>query len=55
MRLAQRFREDAFSPLMGEIKLEKIVFSEQVMAEWSDPLMWQKLLKNEVFVNPKPK
>jgi 6-pyruvoyltetrahydropterin/6-carboxytetrahydropterin synthase len=51
---AQGFREDAFSPLMGEIELEKIVFSEQVMAEWSDSLMWNKLLTGEVFVNPTP-
>jgi 6-pyruvoyltetrahydropterin/6-carboxytetrahydropterin synthase len=51
---AQGFRDDAFSSLMGEIKLEDIVFSKQVMAEWSDPLMWEKLLKDEVFVNPTP-
>jgi len=52
---AQGFREDAFSPLMGEIKLEDIIFSQQVMDEWSDPYMWEKLLKKKVFVNPSPK
>ena len=51
---AQGFREDAYSKLMGEIKLEEIVFSHQVQEEWSDPKMWDKLLKGEIFVNPKP-
>ncbi len=41
---AQGFRNDAYSKLMGEIKLEEIVFSKQVKAEWSDPLIWNKLL-----------
>ena len=52
---AQGFREDAYSKLMGEIKLEDILFSKQVMDEWSDPKMWQKLLLGEIFSNPKPK
>jgi 6-pyruvoyltetrahydropterin/6-carboxytetrahydropterin synthase len=52
---AQGFSEDAYSELMGEIKLEEIVFSKQVMDEWSDPKMWQKLLLGETFTNPKPK
>ena len=51
---AQGFAEDAYSTLMGKIALEDIEFSPQVQAEWSDPLMWQKLLKDEVFVNPEP-
>ncbi len=51
---AQGFREDAYSTLMGEIDLHQIEFSEQVQAEWSDPNMWQKLLKGEIFINPKP-
>ena len=52
---AQGFREDAYSKLMGEINLEKIIFSEQVMHEWSDPLMWKTLLEDGLFINPKPK
>ena len=52
---AQGFSEDAYSKLMGEIKLEDILFSKQVMDEWSDPKMWQKLLLGEIFSNPKPK
>jgi len=51
---AQGFREDAFSELMGKIRLEDIVFSKQVKEEWSDSNMWDKLLKEEIFINPKP-
>ncbi len=51
---AQGFREDAYSALMGKIDLKDIVFSQQVKEEWSDPQMWDKLLKNKVFENPKP-
>jgi 6-pyruvoyltetrahydropterin/6-carboxytetrahydropterin synthase len=39
---------------MGEINLKDIVFSKQVRDEWSDPKMWDKLLKNQVFINPTP-
>ncbi len=51
---AQGFREDAYSKLMGEINLEEIIFSKQVKDEWSDPLMWDKLLNNKIFINPSP-
>jgi 6-pyruvoyltetrahydropterin/6-carboxytetrahydropterin synthase len=51
---AQGFREDAFSELMGKIELKDIRFSDQVKAEWSDSEMWDKLLKEEIFTNPKP-
>jgi len=50
---AQGFKEDAHSELMGEIKLEDICFSEQVKKEWSDPSLWDKLLKEESILNPK--
>jgi len=52
---AQGFREDAYSKLMGKIDLFDIVFSQQIKDEWSDRLMWDKLLKNEIFINPTPK
>ncbi len=52
---AQGFREDAYSTLMGEIKLEDIRFSMQVKSEWSDASMWDKLLTGKVFENPTPK
>ena len=51
---AQGFREDAYSKVMGEIDLHEIIFSEQVKKEWSDPKMWEKLLKGDIFINPKP-
>ncbi len=51
---AQGFREDAYSKLMGEINLKDIVFSHQVMAEWSDKKMWKKLINENIFINPIP-
>ena len=50
---AQGFKEDAYSILMGEIKLEEIVFSPQVQSEWSDTLLWEKLLSQKSIKNPK--
>ena len=50
---AQGFKEDAHSILMGEIKLEDIIFSQQVQSEWSDSQLWTKILKKEMIENPK--
>ncbi len=50
---AQCFRKDAYNENMGKIDLKEIEFSEQIKKEWQDPLMWDKLLKGEVFENPK--
>jgi len=50
---AQGFREDAYSELMGKISLEEIRFSDQVRNEWSDPLLWKKLLEGKTLQNPK--
>jgi len=50
---AQGFREDAYSRLMGKIDLKEIIFSKQVQSEWNDPCLWEKLLRNEQFTNPK--
>jgi len=50
---AQGFKEDAHSELMGKIVLEEIVFSKQVQSEWSDPLLWKKLLSYTSIENPK--
>lgn len=49
---AQCFREDAYNPRMGLLKLEEIVFSDQVRAEWSTPDLYQRLLAGQKFVNP---
>jgi 6-pyruvoyltetrahydropterin/6-carboxytetrahydropterin synthase len=51
---AHGFREDAYSKLMGEINLKDIVFSKQVMDEWSDKKMWNKLINGNIFINPIP-
>jgi 6-pyruvoyltetrahydropterin/6-carboxytetrahydropterin synthase len=50
---AQGFKEDAHSEVMGTIKLEDIVFSPQVQSEWSDPMLWDKLLNHSMIKNPK--
>lgn len=49
---AQCFREDIDNPRMGLIRLEDIVFSDQVRAEWPDPEMFEKLKRGESFINP---
>ncbi len=49
---AQSFYEDAHSKKMGEIDLKKIVFSPQIISEWSDPALWEKLLNHETIVPP---
>jgi len=49
---AQCFGEDAHSRLMGHISLEDIGFSRQILSEWSDTKLWEKLLKMERFSNP---
>ncbi|MFT7823921.1 MAG: 6-carboxytetrahydropterin synthase [Sulfurimonas sp.] len=49
---AQGFREDAHSHLMGEIRLEEIMFSKQIQKEWRDPEIWNKLLNFGTIINP---
>jgi 6-pyruvoyltetrahydropterin/6-carboxytetrahydropterin synthase len=49
---AQGFKEDAHSVLMGEIRLEDIIFSEQVKNEWNDSTLWDKLLQKKPMKNP---
>ncbi len=50
---AQCNREDAFSEKMGKIDLDAIEFSQGVKEEWSDPTMWERLLRGEKIINPK--
>lgn len=45
--------EDAHSQQMGRIDLRAIRFSNGVKEEWSDPDMWEKLLRGEKILNPK--
>ena len=49
---AQGFKEDAHSKLMGEIRLQDIIFSKQVKSEWSDKDLWDKLLSHSTIKNP---
>lgn len=49
---AQADRNDAYNCDMGVIELEKIIFSEQVKAEWRNPKMFEELLAGKRFVNP---
>ena len=46
---AQCFRDDAYNSAMGEIDLARVVFSEQAKSEWSDPKMWENMLKGARF------
>ena len=49
---AQCFGTDAYSSLMGEIELEQICFSEEVLSTWHDTHLWEKVKKGEPFINP---
>lgn len=50
---AQGFKDDAHSPLMGIINLSDIEFSPQVIKEWSDVMLWEKLLSKTQIDSPK--
>ena len=50
---AQGFREDAYSELMGLIRLDNIFFSENIKKSWTNPQLWDELLDNQLMVNPK--
>lgn len=49
---AQGFEEDAYSELMGNIDLNKIIFSDGVRADWREAELWEKIKKGETFINP---
>jgi len=50
---AQAFQEDAHSKLMGEIELNDIIFSSQIKDDWSDSLLWERILSEDSIINPK--
>lgn len=50
---AQGFYKDAHSQMMGNIQLEDIIFSEQTQTEWTNPKIWQELLKRKMMINPR--
>lgn len=49
---AQCFAEDVANEQMGKLTLTDFDFSEQVKAEWHDPLMFDKLISGQPFINP---
>jgi 6-pyruvoyltetrahydropterin/6-carboxytetrahydropterin synthase len=49
---AQGFREDAYNPNMGEIAMDKIIFSDAIKEDWHDSELWEKLIRGETFINP---
>ena len=49
---AQCFKEDAYSKNMGEIKLEEIIFSTQVLNDFKEHDLFEKIKKGEKFLNP---
>jgi len=49
---AQCFRDDAHSKNMGIINLEDIIFSKQVQNEWSNPNLWNNVIKNIELITP---
>lgn len=50
---AQAFMDDAYSYDMGTINLHEIIFSEKIKADWADKELWEKIINDETFVNPK--
>lgn len=50
---AQAFEYDAYSQNMGVIELSKIIFSQDILDDFEDPLLWEKIKKGERFTNPK--
>lgn len=50
---AQCFKEDAYSRAMGLIALEEIVFSKDIIEDWSDKELFEKLKNSESFLNPR--
>jgi len=50
---AQGFKEDAYSELMGIIRLTDITFSKQIQLEWGNTSLWSDLLDFKLMENPR--
>lgn len=50
---AQCFSEDAYSRAMGLLHLSEIKFSEEVLNNFNDPKLLEKMIVDEIFINPK--
>ncbi len=49
---AQAFREDAYNAQMGQITLEDIVFSDEVLDGFHDSALFEKIKNGSEFINP---
>jgi len=50
---AQGFKEDAYNENLPKISLDEIEFSSEIIAEWSDEKLFERLKKGEKFINKK--
>ncbi len=50
---AQAFMDDAFSSEMGAINLHDIIFSDEIKEGWGDSELWDKIIDDVSFINPK--
>ena len=50
---AQCFVNDAYSKDMGEVNLEDIKFSDEVLNDFNDSKLLEKMIAGEMFINPK--
>lgn len=50
---AQCFSEDAHSRAMGLLRLSDIKFSEEVLNDFNDSKLLEKMIADEIFINPK--
>ncbi|CAI6148907.1 MAG: hypothetical protein SPLUMA2_SPLUMAMAG2_01456 [uncultured Sulfurimonas sp.] len=50
---AQCFRDDAYSKDMGTLDLKDIKFSDEVLNDFNDSKLLEKMIAGEMFINPK--
>lgn len=50
---AQGFKEDAYNENLAPIDLNAIEFSPEIVAEWSDARLFERLKRGEIFINKK--
>ncbi|MEA1955869.1 MAG: 6-pyruvoyl tetrahydropterin synthase family protein [Campylobacterota bacterium] len=48
---AQCFKDDAYSENMGLIKLDEIIFSDEVKNDWKDNKLFEKIKNGDRFIN----
>jgi 6-pyruvoyltetrahydropterin/6-carboxytetrahydropterin synthase len=50
---AQAFKEDAYSKNMGVINFDEIIFSDEIKKSWTDSDLFEKMKREEKFLNPR--